>query len=114
MNATDDELRALGEELRALFLEERKAIAKLDHQKLTWLSEQKRLVADRLATMRPAQPSPAIKALFEAIRAEARATAMLASTATAAVRALLGREVTGYDRHARRTETTSHRLHARY
>ena len=114
MNASDDELVALGQELRGLFLEERKAIAKLDHEKLAWLSEQKRLVVDRLSAATPAKPSPAIKALFEAIRAEARATAMLAATATSAVRALLGREVTGYDRRARRTEMTSHRLHARY
>jgi hypothetical protein len=114
MTASDDDLRTLGEELRALFAEERKAIAKLDHDKLAWLAEQKRVVVDRIAAIRPAQPSPALKTLFEAIRAEARATAMLAATATAAVRALLGRQVTGYDRHARRTETTAFRLRATY
>ncbi len=114
MTPVEQDLHALGEELRGLFAEERKAIAKLDHQKLGWLAEQKRLVVDRLNTIKPEKPSPTIRTLFEAIRAEARATAMLAATAAAGVRVLLGRELTGYDRHARRTESTAYRLRATY
>jgi len=44
--------------------------------------------------------------LFEAIRVEARATAMLAAAATQAVRAMLGYEpAAGYDKKARQLPT---------
>jgi hypothetical protein len=103
-------LRSLGEELRATLAEERKAIARLDHERLEWLAEQKRRVAQQLADARTGAPlpmSPDLKNLFEALRVEVRATAMLARTAAEAVRGLLGVESTGgYDRYAKKTSTT--------
>jgi hypothetical protein len=110
----DDELRLLGEELRALLVEERRAIAKLDHERLSWLAEQKRHLAAQLATISPGTCSPAAKEILAAIKIEAQATAMLANVATEAVRTLLGREQTGYDRRARRTESSGTRLLVRY
>jgi hypothetical protein len=100
-----DELRQLGEELRQVFSDERSAIGRLDHQALTELAERKRALAERLGAIRDgalATGSPAVRALFAAIRVEAQATAMLAATATAAVRARLGYDQgAGYDRRAR-------------
>jgi regulator of extracellular matrix RemA (YlzA/DUF370 family) len=102
-----DELRQLGEELRALFGHERRAIAKLDHVQLAQLATMKRTVADRLAEVRRAAPASLpreLRDLFAAIQAEARANQMLANTAAEAVRALLGYEApNGYDRRARQT-----------
>jgi len=111
---TDDQLRQLGEELRALLAEERRAIGKLDHERLAWLAEQKRHLAQQLATVRIADASPAAREILAAIQIDAQATAMLANVAAEAVRALLGREQTGYDRHARRTEAASGRLLVTY
>ena len=111
---TDDELRLVGEELRALLGEERRAIAKLDHERLSWLAEQKRHLGNQLAAITPGTCSPAAKEILAAIKLEAQATAMLANIATDAVRTLLGREQTGYDRRARRTEAAGTRLLARY
>jgi hypothetical protein len=104
-----DELRELGEELRATFAEERRAIGALDHARLTYLAVHKQHLAERLAETRDAAPAaeaPVLRQLFAALRVEAHANAMLASAATEAVRALLGYESTGgYDRSARRTTT---------
>jgi hypothetical protein len=101
-------LRSLGEELRATLAEERRAISRLDHERLEWLAAQKRRVAQQLADARTAEPlTPDLRDLFEALRVEVRATAMLARTAAEAVRALLGVESTGgYDRYAKKTTTT--------
>jgi hypothetical protein len=55
-----------------------------------------------------------VQSLLAAVRAEARATAMLANSAMEAVRTLLGFEQTGYDRRARHTETSHPRLLATY
>lgn len=100
-------LRSLGEELRATLAEERRAISRLDHERLEWLAEQKRRVAQQLADARPESITPDLRDLFEALRIEVRATAMLARTAAEAVRALLGVESTGgYDRYAKKTTTT--------
>jgi hypothetical protein len=74
-----DELRLLGEELRVVFASERTAISKLDH----------------------VTQHPEARALFEAVRLEARATALLAATASNLVNTMLGRETSGYDRKAR-------------
>lgn len=96
-----DELRQLGEELRAVFTDERVAIGKLDHERLNVLAELKRGIAERLAELRPHITSnPEARALFEALRTEARATALLAATAASLVRTVLGQETTGYDRKA--------------
>jgi hypothetical protein len=110
----DDELRLLGEELRALLVEERRAISKLDHERLAWLAEQKRNLAAQLSGIAPGTCGPAAKEILAAIKIEAQATAMLANLANDAVRTLLGREQTGYDRRARRTEAPGSRLLARY
>ncbi|MEO8552280.1 MAG: hypothetical protein ABI678_20025, partial [Kofleriaceae bacterium] len=70
-----DELRQLGEELRAVFADERVAIGKLDHERLTVLAELKRGIAVRLADLRPhVTANPEARTLFEALRTEARAT----------------------------------------
>jgi hypothetical protein len=104
-----DELRELGEELRATFAEERRAIGALDHARLTYLAVHKQHLAQRLTEARNAAPPgevPVLRELFAALRVEAHANAMLATAATEAVRALLGYESTGgYDRAARRTTT---------
>jgi len=110
-----DQLRLLGEELRAAFAAERAAIASLDHARLTELAEHKRRIADELAALRDAvTPCPEVHDLFVAIQVEARATAMLAAAATEAVRALLGTEPTGYDRRARSVSSPQLRLLATY
>ena len=102
-----DSLRELGEELRATFAEERRAIGALDHARLTYLAVHKQHLAERLAEARdtaPAVDAPILRDLFAALRVEAHANALLANAATEAVRAMLGYESTGgYDRSARRT-----------
>ncbi len=109
---TDDEaqqldlIRRLGEELRIVFADERHAIGLLDHAALDVLSDRKRAIADELGRARNKVPrSPEVRALFEAIRSEAHANALLARAATDTVRALLGIDPTpnGYDRRANRT-----------
>ena len=92
MIAQLDELRRVGEELRAVFADERRAIAALDHARLEQIAEHKRALAERLAELREpalASGSPAVRELFAAIQLEARATAKLAAEASQAVRALL-------------------------
>ncbi len=102
-----DELRLLGEELREVLRAERNAIAKLDHEQLSLLAGTKQRIAVRLAELQPSISANAeAKALFEAIRIEAQATALLAAAAMKAVNAALGiPEPTGYDRRANRTGT---------
>ncbi len=112
-----DLLRQLGEELRALFAEERIAIASLDRTRLAQLAESKQDLARRLEQARASAPASLdreIRMLFAAVRAEAQATAMLARAATEAVRALLGIEQTGYDRRARAVQASAARLLATY
>jgi hypothetical protein len=104
-----EQLRELGEELHAMFAEERRAIGALDHARLTYLAVHKQHLAEQLALARDAAPvvdAPVVRELFTALRAEAHANALLATIATEAVRSLLGYESTGgYDRAARRTTT---------
>lgn len=99
-----DELRHCGEELRQAFADERDAIAALDHAKLEMLATHKRDLANQLGEITARLPDahdPLVRDLFAAIRVEAHATSMLAATATAAVRGLLGYETNaGYDRRA--------------
>jgi hypothetical protein len=113
-----DELRRLGEELRQAFADERTAIAALDHGRLEQLATLKRALAERLAELREpalATGSPAVRDLFNAIRAEAHATAMLAATASQSVRALLGYDLSsGYDKRGQQRTTGSMRLLAAY
>lgn len=102
-----DELRLLGEELRVVFASERAAIGALDHPALTTLAETKSRLATRLAELAPlATTNPEARALFEAVRLEAQATALLAATASNLVNTMLGRETHGYDRRARGVTTS--------
>lgn len=111
------ELRHVGEELRVAFAEERAAISSLDHAKLEELALRKQDIAARLEKLR-AQVSlqdPLVRDLFAAIRVEARATALLAATATQAVRALLGyAPANAYDRRARQQASSPGRILATY
>jgi hypothetical protein len=113
-----DELRRVGEELRQAFADERRAIVELDHARLTAIAEHKTALAFRLAGLREpalATGAQSVRDLFSAIRTEAHATAMLAATAAAAVRTLLGYETTGgYDRHAKPTSGLLNRMHTAY
>jgi hypothetical protein len=101
--ATRDQLRRVGEELRAVFAAERNAIATLDHEALSKVYVDKQRLVDELAQLRTDKPDRELRALFEALRVEAHATALLANHANHAVNALLGREPSGYDRRANRT-----------
>jgi hypothetical protein len=112
------ELRQLGEELRQVFADERRAISSLDAARLEQLAIHKEQLANKLAELRePALGTglTAVKDLFIAIRIEARATAMLAATAAEAVRALLGYQTSGaYDRRAKQSVTVAPRLLTAY
>lgn len=102
-----DELRLLGEELRVVFASERTAISALDHAALATLADTKSRLATRLAALAPlATANPEARALFEAVRLEAQATALLAATASNLVNTMLGRETHGYDRRARGVTTS--------
>lgn len=99
-----DELCRTGEELRALFADERRAISSLDHAKLEELANAKVAIARKLDTLRTKVDTkdPAVRDLFVAIQTEARATALLATAATTAVRSMLGyKTANAYDRRAR-------------
>ena len=109
-----DELRRAGEELRQVFADERRAISELDYLRLEQLATIKRALATQLAAYKPTS-SPELRTLFEAIRVEARATAMLAAAATQAVRAMLGYEpAAGYDKKARQLPTGPTRILTAY
>lgn len=99
-----DELRRTGEKLRALFADERRAISTLDHAKLEELANTKVTVARELDALRATidTKDPEIRELFVTIQTEARATALLATAATQAVRGILGyKPANAYDRRAR-------------
>jgi hypothetical protein len=112
------ELRQIGEELRQVFADERRAISSLDSSRLEQLALHKEQLANKLAELRgPALATglTAVKDLFVAIRIEARATAILAATATEAVRSMLGYKSSGaYDRRAKQTITVAPRLITAY
>ena len=112
------ELRQVGEELRQVFVDERRAISSLDSVRLEQLATHKELRASKLAELRGpalATGSTAVKDLFVAIRIEAQATAILAATAAQAVRGMLGYETSaGYDRRARQSITVAPRLTTAY
>ena len=108
------ELRQVGEELRQAFADERRAICSLDSARLAELALHKEQLATKLAELREGAlgtGSLSVKELFDAIRIEARATAMLAATAAEAVRAMLGYQTSGaYDRRAKHSITIAPRL----
>lgn len=112
------ELRQVGEELRQAFADERRAISTLDSGALELLAHRKEQLASRLSELREpalATGNAAVKDLFAAIRVEASATALLASTATEAVRSMLGYKTSGaYDRRAKQTITVAPRLVTAY
>jgi parvulin-like peptidyl-prolyl isomerase len=112
-----DELRRTGEELRALFADERRAISSLDHAKLEELATAKLEIAQRLEKLRTSLDAtdPLVRDLFIAIRTEARATAILAQAATQAVRSILGyTPANAYDRRARQQTSGPGRVLAAY
>jgi hypothetical protein len=113
-----NELRQVGEELRQAFADERRAISSLDSVRLEQLAVHKEQLANKLAELRGpalAMNLATVKDFFLAIRIEARATAMLAATATEAVRAMLGYQTNGaYDRRAKQTVTVAPRLLTAY
>ena len=112
-----ENLRLTGEELRVLFADERRAISTLDHAKLEELALAKAAIAQRLEKLRHTLDAndPVVRDLFVAIRTEARATALLATAATQAVRGILGyKPANAYDRRARQTTSGPGRVLATY
>ena len=102
-----DELRLAGDELLDTFSRERRAIATLDARLLDELAPAKAAIVVHMREVLPRHgctvdtAPPEIQRLFAALRVEAQAAAMLATTAAAGVRRLLGGEPTGYDHRAR-------------
>jgi len=112
-----DELRRTGEELRVVFADERRAISTLDHALLETVATRKQALATQLENLRSQvnMTDPLVRDLFVAIRIEAQATALLAVTATQAVRELLGyKPATAYDRFARTQTSRPGRVLATY
>jgi hypothetical protein len=103
--------RELAVELEAVLAREREAIAALDADGVNAVVADKQRLADALAT---APDAHAHKDAARALQIAVRANAMLAAAAGEAVRALLGRETTGYDRRARYVGCTSRRSLATY
>jgi hypothetical protein len=115
VNNNPEELRTIGEQLRQVFADERAAIGSLDHARLVTIADTKRELVNRLASLQQLIGTPDVRELFITLREEARATAMLASTANAAVRVLLGYETsTSYDRRARQVTQGPSRILAAY
>ena len=117
---SDIALQALiqcGEELRAVFADERRAISSLDHNRLVELTTQKGELAVRLDRLRNQviTTDPRVRDLFETIRTEARATALLSTAANQAVRTMLGyKPANAYDRMARQNTASPGRVLAKY
>jgi hypothetical protein len=109
-----EQLETVAEELCAVFAEERHAIASLDHIRIEELAARKHALAGELAALCKADGSSRVRPLVERVRIEASATALLASTASAAIRAALGQEAAGYDRRARITTSQFQNFHVSY
>jgi hypothetical protein len=110
-----DELLGLGEQLRQALADERRAIGELDHARLVTLADTKRELVSRLSAFDRTNVDPRVRELFTTLRAEAHATALLVSTANAAVRMLLGYETApSYDRRARAITHGPSRILAAY
>ncbi len=115
MTTNRDELIGLAEQLRQTFADERGAISSLDHARLVTVADQKRELVNRLSALDLTTADREVRELFITLRAEARATAMLASTANAAVRMFLGYETAPtYDRRARPATQGPSRILAAY
>jgi len=115
MSTTKDELVRLGEQLRQMFAEERRAIGVLDHAALVGVADTKRELVSRLSSFRDQIADPSVRDLFVTLRTEASATAMLAATANAAVRMLLGYDAAAsYDSRARTVSHGPSRILAAY
>jgi hypothetical protein len=110
----NEQIETLADELCAVFAEERHAIAALDHTRIDELAARKHALAGELAALCKADGTPTVRPIIERIRIEASATALLASTASAAIRAALGQEAAGYDRRARITTSQFQNFHVRY
>ena len=109
-----DQLTALADDLCAVFAEERRAIAALDHARIDELAARKHQLAGELAALCRTDRSPHVKPLVERVRIEAQANAMLAQTAAGAIRAVLGQESNGYDRRARLMTSQLPHFHVTY
>jgi hypothetical protein len=115
VNTDRDALIGLAEQLRQTFAAERSAIGSLDHARLVTVADHKRELVGRLSALDLTAADRDVRELFITLRAEARATAMLASTANAAVRMLLGYETAPtYDRRARPATYSPSRILAAY
>jgi hypothetical protein len=110
----NEQLETVADELCAVFADERCAIAALDHSRIEQLAERKHALAGELAALCKADGTPAVRPIVERVRIEASATALLAATATAGIRAALGQESNGYDRRARITMHQSQHIHVTY
>lgn len=112
MNASLDDVRQLGEELRSLFAQERRAIAALDHSTLSTIASMKETALTRLHELVDVGGvTPECAPILRALRVDAQATSMLAATASRAVRVLLGYEQDGaYDRRARPLTSQPNRI----
>jgi hypothetical protein len=92
----------LAQQLCAVLADERAAIAALDAAAVARLAAAKQRLADALDRARRSEPvTQESRDAARAVQVAVRANAMLAHAARAAVRALLGRQDTGYDRRAR-------------
>jgi hypothetical protein len=109
-----DQLETVADELCAVFAEERHAIAALDHTRIDELAVCKHALAGELAALCKADGTSRVRQFIERIRVEASATALLASTATSAIRAALGQESAGYDRRARIMTSQLQHIHVTY
>ena len=110
-----EQLIGIADQLRQTFADERSAIGSLDHARLVTVADQKRELVGRLSALDLTGVDGDVRELFITLRAEARATAMLASTANAAVRMLLGYETAPtYDRRARPATFGPSRILAAY
>lgn len=110
-----NDLAELATKLRETFAAERAAIAVLDHARLAELADTKRELVGRLSAVSVDHKDPSTRTELMSLRAEAHATAMLASTANAAVRMLLGYENHSvYDRRARPVSQITSRILTRF
>jgi hypothetical protein len=117
MSTALEQLRTAGEQLRALFADERRAISTLDHAALEQITTTKVELARTLSTLRSqvTTKDPEIRELFETLRTEARATALLSTAANQTVRSMLGyKPANAYDRMARQQTASPGRVLARY
>jgi hypothetical protein len=110
----NDQLETVTDELCAVFAEERNAIARLDHACIEELAARKQALAGELAALCKADGTSRVRPLVERVRIEASATALLAATASSAIRAVLGQETSGYDRRARMTSHQLQNFHVTY